>query len=169
MRENWNVWKVGVKLERNQVCIEDGCGTPVVRKGVRCRKCSKRNHYRNNKETYIARASQRNRDHPGEYKEARRKQRQDHPESSNAVTARRRGRASVGMTAEDKKISVSYRKAIANDPCFYCGKPGEHDDHYISIANGGTDHWWNIVRACAHCNISKGPRNGDEFLELEGA
>ena len=28
----------------------------------------------------------------------------------------------------------------------------------------GTDNWWNLVRACQWCNLSKGPKNGDEFI-----
>ena len=88
----------------------------------------------------------------------------DNPEGANAQNARRRVKIKINMTAEDRDLSVEYRKAIAHDPCFYCGKPGEHDDHYISLANGGTDHWWNLVRACAWCNHSKHTMNGDEFI-----
>ncbi len=89
-----------------------------------------------------------------------------HPEKRRAANARRRVRVKVSMTAEDRELSVDYRKAIANDPCFYCGAPGEHDDHYVSLFNGGTDHWWNLVRACALCNHRKNKKNGDEFIAL---
>jgi len=89
-----------------------------------------------------------------------------HPELGRASSSRRRMRAKAGMTAQDRKESVEWRKLIADDPCFYCGAAGEHDDHYISLANGGTDHWWNLVRACAPCNFRKNRMDGDEFLAL---
>jgi 5-methylcytosine-specific restriction endonuclease McrA len=87
------------------------------------------------------------------------------PERWRAFESRRRTRVAVDMTAEDREISVVYRKVIASDPCFYCGAPGEHDDHYQSLATGGTDHWWNLVRACAPCNLSKHTMDGDTFIE----
>ena len=88
------------------------------------------------------------------------------PEKHRAARARRRIRVKIKMTREDRIISVDYRLAIRNDPCFYCGAPGEEDDHYVSLANGGTDHWWNLVRACVHCNRSKQAMDGDEFVAL---
>ena len=89
------------------------------------------------------------------------------PENVRARASRRRVKLKVNMDKLDRALSADYRKAIANDPCFYCGGPGEEDDHYVSLANGGTDHWWNLVRACFKCN--RGPSgkfamNGDEFL-----
>jgi hypothetical protein len=88
------------------------------------------------------------------------------PEKARAKFARRRTKLKVSMDNLDRELSVDYRKAIANDPCFYCGGPGENDDHYVSLANGGTDHWWNLVRACFRCNNRKSATNGDEFVVL---
>ena len=88
------------------------------------------------------------------------------PEKMRAYVARRKVRVSTNMDQLDRELSVAYRKAIANDSCFYCGGPGEQDDHYTSLANGGTDHWWNLVRACAPCNLHKNRMNGDEFVSL---
>lgn len=87
-------------------------------------------------------------------------------EARNAAQARRKMRGGMSMTAEDRRESVEWRKLIAGDPCSYCGAPGEHDDHYMPLAMGGTDHWWNLVRACAPCNLRKGATNGDEFIAL---
>jgi HNH endonuclease len=92
--------------------------------------------------------------------------RRKNPELYRAAASRRRGNSSAGMSKLDKQISAEYRKAIASDPCFYCGKQGEHDEHYISVVNGGTDHWWNLVRSCANCNYRKATMNGDEFIHL---
>ena len=89
----------------------------------------------------------------------------DNPERRRADSARRRTRAMVNMDEFDRELSVAYRKAIANDPCFYCGAPDENDEHYTPLARGGTDHWWNLVRACAWCNGHKFTMNGDEYLD----
>jgi 5-methylcytosine-specific restriction endonuclease McrA len=68
------------------------------------------------------------------------------------------------MDAVDRVLSVEYRKAIANDPCTYCGRPGEQDDHRLPLARGGTDHWWNLHRACTNCNQRKHTMTHEEFV-----
>jgi hypothetical protein len=72
-------------------------------------------------------------------------------------------RASLRMCREDRELSVAYRQAIRNDPCLYCGGPGEEDDHYFPVAKGGTDHWYNLVRSCLPCNRSKAAHCGTWF------
>ena len=73
-----------------------------------------------------------------------------------AAQVRRNLAASAGMDAFDRELSVAYRLAIGNDPCFYCGSPAtDHVDHYFPLAKGGTDHWFNLVRACDTCNNAK--------------
>jgi hypothetical protein len=98
--------------------------------------------------------------------ELNRKWKKAHPETSHAYCARRRTRVAANMDAFDIELSKAYRKAIANDPCFYCGDLGEQDDHYNPLAKGGTDHWWNLVRACISCNYHKHDMHGDDFLSL---
>jgi HNH endonuclease len=88
----------------------------------------------------------------------------EHPEARRAYKARRRMRSRQDMDKLDIELSIAYRKAIANDLCFYCGRPGEHDDHYVPLAIGGTDHWWNLVRACRLCNQHKHAQHGDDFI-----
>ena len=88
-----------------------------------------------------------------------------HPEYTRAKNSRRRIKSQINMDKLDRALSVDYRLAIAKDPCFYCGAPGEEDEHYIPIARGGTDHWWNLVRSCAHCNDIKHTMTGDEFID----
>lgn len=89
------------------------------------------------------------------------------PEVVKASQSRRRASKKVSMSKEDRTLSVEYRKAIKNDPCFYCGtREGTfHDDHYIPLSKGGTDHWWNLVRACAFCNLSKKDKMPKDFLQ----
>lgn len=79
----------------------------------------------------------------------------------------RRGRIG-SLSTEDRAISAAYRRAIANDFCAYCGAAGEHNDHVFPLAKGGSDHWWNLVRACAPCNKSKAAHCGTWFRLRRG-
>jgi 5-methylcytosine-specific restriction endonuclease McrA len=90
--------------------------------------------------------------------------------SDNAAIHRRRMRIEAGqLDTLDCLLSVLYRQAIKGDPCFYCGSPDTQCvDHYFAIAKGGSDRWFNLVRACRDCNLSKGTRCGTAFLLLSG-
>ena len=81
------------------------------------------------------------------------------PHVRAGINARRRSRTVI-LTALDKKKSLLWRDRIKNNSCFYCkGKTDEmHYDHYFALKLGGTDHWWNIVRACSECNWQKSAR-----------
>ena len=39
-------------------------------------------------------------------------------------------------------------------------------DHFFPLAKGGTDHWFNLVRACRSCNLRKRTMCGTAFLLL---
>jgi len=91
----------------------------------------------------------------------------ERPEQYRAANARRKQRLKVRMDKTDKALSVAYRMAIRDDPCFYCGCriPGDmHDEHFFPLAKGGTDHWWNLVRSCGPCNRRKHAYCGTWFL-----
>jgi hypothetical protein len=92
----------------------------------------------------------------------------DNAEIFRAGAARRRQRIEINMTDVDRELSVTYRKTIKNDPCFYCGEISDimHDDHIVALVHGGTDHWWNLVRACARCNLRKGTMTAEVFMEV---
>jgi len=92
--------------------------------------------------------------------------RKTHRENTRAHDSARRAQSK--LSPEDRTISIEYRKAIANDPCYYCGRLEDmmEVDHYIPLAKGGTDHWWNLVHACADCNRRKHAMHGDDFLLL---
>lgn len=93
--------------------------------------------------------------------------RQAHPEYRRADRARRRQRVTVIFTATDRAESVAWRELIRDDPCYYCGTAKTHHvDHYVALINGGTDHWWNLVRACQGCNLRKSAMDGDQFIAL---
>jgi 5-methylcytosine-specific restriction endonuclease McrA len=91
----------------------------------------------------------------------------EHPGAFSAYVRRRRTQVAAGMTRQEKAESMEWRSLIKDEPCFYCGSTDAaryEIDHYVSVASGGTDHWWNLVRACAPCNRRKATMNGDEFL-----
>jgi 5-methylcytosine-specific restriction endonuclease McrA len=90
-------------------------------------------------------------------------------EARQAAQARRRQRAQVAMTDEDRQRSVARRREIKNAPCFYCGSPETSDtDHYFPLAKRGTDHHWNLVRACDDCNSRKNASCGTAFMLRTG-
>jgi 5-methylcytosine-specific restriction endonuclease McrA len=51
----------------------------------------------------------------------------------------------------------SYRKALKQDPCSYCGRITDTQtyDHIQAKINGGKYHWWNLTSACYECNQDK--------------
>ncbi len=163
-----------------QVCAADGCSRQLKRDNS-CGYCQR---HRNQAEAVRSYKQQYGEAHADKLRTGRQQwyagnreavlarvseYRRTHPEVHAAVMSRRKVRVRADMDSLDRELSVSYRKAIADDPCFYCGVTETHHvDHYISLANGGTDHWWNLVRACAPCNFSKHAMNGDEFLLLKG-
>lgn len=48
--------------------------------------------------------------------------------------------------------------------CTYCGLPFEHTDHVLPSSRGGPDEAWNLVPACADCNLSKSARTPCEWF-----
>lgn len=85
-----------------------------------------------------------------------------------AKANRRRQIIEVNMDALDRALSADYRRAIAHDVCGYCSAASSQVDHFFPIAKGGTDHWWNLRRACEPCNKSKAAHCGTWFLLLQG-
>jgi 5-methylcytosine-specific restriction endonuclease McrA len=132
------------------------------------RKADARAYWREHAEEISVRRQafrQGNEEYAAKHAARQRAYRKAHPEVRQADHARRRQRVSVTFTAEDRAESIAWRKLIKDDPCYYCGSAETHHvDHYVSLGNGGTDHWWNLVRACAPCNQRKNSMNGDEFI-----
>lgn len=84
----------------------------------------------------------------------------NNPEVRRGIKARYRAQLVKGMSKLDRRKATSYRKTIRSNSCFYCNGFTDqmHDDHYFPIARGGTDHWFNLVRACSVCNQKKNSR-----------
>ena len=77
------------------------------------------------------------------------------------------------MPSERRVLSAAECDEIARRDgwcCVYCGvrvtRKTRHIDHAVSLANGGSNDWDNLVTACSACNLSKGSLDADEFLRL---
>jgi len=54
--------------------------------------------------------------------------------------------------------------------CIYCGSTEDlHADHRVSVVRGGSNALENIVTACGPCNLSKGPKTVECWLQSLGA
>ncbi|MFJ9318828.1 HNH endonuclease [Streptomyces globisporus] len=51
--------------------------------------------------------------------------------------------------------------------CVYCDAPAEHLDHITPIARGGRDVEFNVIPACAPCNLSKADQTLAEWLAFD--
>lgn len=51
--------------------------------------------------------------------------------------------------------AADYLRAVAADPCAYCGAPASDLDHIQAQSDGGTDGWENFTAACRACNNKK--------------
>lgn len=130
-------------------------------------KASKQAHYRANRELQLAQMRKYRKANLEQLRESRRARHAANREASRAASGRRRARRrnnGLPLDAVDRLLSTEYRKAIARDLCTYCGSLGEHDDHKLPLARGGTDHWWNLHRTCKDCNFRKHTKTHEEFL-----
>lgn len=133
---------------QSDTCTLDGCEAPYHAHGM-CRRHWAADYHRKNRKVRNAQMREHYLANREEY---------------YAKTHRRRQRVEADMDALDKALSADYRRAIADDPCSYCGERSDSVDHFFPLAKGGTDHWWNLVRACETCNKSKSARCGTWFL-----
>lgn len=153
-------WKHGDPLAVTQyrtlnppkTCHIVGCEAPHFSR-YKCRDHYRQWHHELNRDERNARMRQHYRDNRIYY----------------AVKTIQRQRASEKLSKEDRDIAVEYRKAIESDPCTYCGGLGENTDHIFPVAKGGSDHWWNLVRACERCNKRKAAHCGTWFRMKTGA
>ena len=95
---------------------------------------------------------------PDKVRQTKAKWEKANPEYRSARKAARRTREKARLSPLERAVSLAYRQAIQEDPCAYCGQPASHTDHITPLARGGTDHWWNLARACQACNLAKGYR-----------
>lgn len=132
---------------------------------------------RENRDRYLRKLKKWREDNPGYNKRWReenpdydRKWRKANPEKMRTYRAIRRARKLGNLDEWDRELSAARRLAIKDDPCYYCGQRTEtmHDEHYLPLSKGGTDEWFNLVRACSTCNQSKYTKCGTVFMIQEG-
>ena len=75
--------------------------------------------------------------------------------SPHAGSTRRRRARKLDAPQGDPRLTREYLLLIKDDPCVYCGAPGEDNDHIVSLVNGGAEAWDNFARTCRSCNTSK--------------
>lgn len=122
-------------------------------------------YYQDHKQELVAYASLYRQVYADEHRANAIKYAQENPEQRRSADSRRKQRSSLNLDKFDRALSVEYRKAIKSDPCFYCGAiETHHVDHYFPLAKGGTDHWYNLVRTCATCNLRKNAHCGTWFI-----
>ena len=98
--------------------------------------------------------------------EANRKYQQANPEKYRTLRRNRKARvrgAGGSFTAED----IATRFQEQSGLCFWCKtdiSSGYHADHFLPIAQGGTNHAYNIVLACPTCNLSRGKKLPADFF-----
>lgn len=106
-------------------------------------------HYAANREQAIARTATWKRDNP-----------------ERVATNHAARRSHEALPKDERAVSTEHRKKIKDDRCYYCEQHTEtmHYDHVLPLSRGGTDHYWNIVRACSVCNLRKGSKTDLEYL-----
>ena len=75
--------------------------------------------------------------------------------------------AKVDNTLTKNDIKNQYDNQ--NGKCFYCGKEVNldyHVDHIKPISRGGANTPENIVISCPSCNLSKGYKSVDQFMQI---
>jgi hypothetical protein len=77
-------------------------------------------------------------------------------------------RGHTGINPFDVVPSLSNAKLFARDRqvCAYCGQRFDEAvltrEHIVPLAQGGRDHWMNVVTACRACNHRKGNRTPEQ-------
>lgn len=59
-------------------------------------------------------------------------------------------------------------RVALGDCCRYCGEPlyrGGHLDHLTPVSRGGSHNSNNVTLACRSCNLEKGNKTFDEYIE----
>ena len=75
--------------------------------------------------------------------------------------ARRARKMNAGGSFTDKEWQAKLEEFEGR--CAYCPGEAEHIDHIVPVSKGGTSFIWNLIPACASCNLSKRDRSLEEW------
>ena len=97
----------------------------------------------------------------------------EHYAAGKAYKHRRRAQK---LSAEDGSVDTAYLlclRKIQDGRCAYCfdalPEVGSHLDHVVPLSRGGLHSARNVVYACQACNLSKGAKLLEDWLELNYA
>lgn len=131
-------------------------------------KKSMRENYYKNKERYKSEARKWQLAHPEKRRETNHKYYKSHPEvrMRTWVMRRQRVRQAPGVHTAEQLV------ALLKAQCFSCAickadltKTKKHADHIVPLCSGGSHDIENIQILCASCNVKKGKKNNQEFIE----
>jgi hypothetical protein len=115
-------------------------------------------HFNSCKECELAKASA--------YREANRERQRAYAFRNNP----RVGFDLLRLDGSQYGLATQYIRALRQDPCAYCGDPGEDLDHIFPLwrtrPRGGisVDEWAEVTNACRKCNMAKRTQTLLEFL-----
>lgn len=156
----------GVRYAVSQECVT--CVKETTKKQVARGYYSQ--HYRENFETISLRNKEYRATLPREHwTEKARAWAKANPERRRAIArsykARRRSLEESGMTTAELLEWDAEQEKV----CHWCGDDCEtnyHVDHYFPLSRGGPHCASNLVIACPQCNVRKGARMPDEWIDV---
>lgn len=116
----------------------------------------KHEYYLKNKDKIINRNRKWRKNNPVKYK------------LQNKKSKSKRRKKIYGATGSFTKEELLQRYKFQKGLCYWCLEPisktSFHADHLIALANGGGNSINNIVCSCERCNLRKGSKKVDEWL-----
>lgn len=127
--------------------------------------------YRENPESAKRRAKERRATYPERLADEQRRYRERNQDKRRLARARRRaakknGDAPGRPRREHRVLWQMYDSQ--GGLCAYCEEPlfgNFHLEHMIPLSRGGAHDWMNLALACPTCNMRKGERTVEEFME----
>lgn len=119
-----------------------------------------------------ARSKKYREDNPEKIKAAGKKWRKENPEKKRLHNSKRRAVLREATTEDfsyEDLLDFWSENEINYNECFYCKKEmpegTEHIDHYYPLVKGGAHERSNLRPSCASCNLAKGAKQPETFME----
>lgn len=132
---------------------------------------SKMREYRKTKPEIIRRTEQkrnRSKEQRMKFNEYHKVWRKNNPDKLTQYTLNRRARKNDNSDLTDQEIIA--QRELQNGLCHYCGLPLDnkgrgHVEHKTPLSRGGRNTKSNIVISCSKCNLEKGMKTEEEYIE----